>query len=154
MFGIINEIIHLILITFIPTLELRLSIPYGLFSGVPASVVIPVVIISNIVLGVVVYFLLNRLTDFFLQFKWFSRVYYPIIEKTHKRTKKYVDKYGFWGIALFIAIPLPGSGSYTGALAAYVLGMKFKYFAIANLIGVIIAGTLVSLGTLGFISIL
>jgi len=54
--------------------------------------------------------------------------------------KPYVDKYGEWGIALFIGIPLPGSGSYSGALAAYVLGLSYKKFIIANLLGVLIAG--------------
>lgn len=116
---------------------------------IPASVVIPVVVISNIVLGIIIYFLLDRFTDFFLRFGWFRKIYYPIIERTHKRAKKYVEKYGFWGIALFIAIPLPGSGSYTGALASYILGIRFRKFVIANVIGVIIAGFLVSLATLG-----
>jgi len=148
----LNDILYLILITFIPTLELRLSIPYGIISGMSASVVIPVVIASNIVLGLIVYFLLIRFTDYFLRFKWFCRIYYPVIDRAHRKTKKYADKYGFWGIALFIAVPIPGSGSYTGALAAYILGMEYKSFALANLIGVIIAGTLVSLATIGIIS--
>ena len=58
--------------------------------------------------------------------------------------KKSVEKYGEWAVALFIAIPLPGSGSYSGAIAAYVIGLSHKKFAIANLIGVIIAGILVT----------
>lgn len=150
----LDKILILVLLTFIPALELRLSIPYGIyFLGIPASVVIPVCIISNIILGIVIYFLLEKIVNFFLRFNWFSKTYFATIERARKKIKKYVDRYGILGVALFIGIPLPGSGSYTGALGSYILGIKFRHFIIANLIGVIIAGTLVSLATLGTISI-
>jgi len=59
--------------------------------------------------------------------------------------KKPIDKYGEMGIAIFIGIPLPGTGSYTGALGAYLMGIGYKKFIIANVIGVLIAGTIVTL---------
>ncbi len=57
---------------------------------------------------------------------------------------KYVDKYGTIGLALFIGVPLPGSGVWTGALAAFLLGFKRKEFSIANIVGVLIAGVIVT----------
>ena len=60
-----------------------------------------------------------------------------------------MDKYGEIGLAIFIGIPLPGSGVYSGALAAYLIGMNFKRFIIAATIGVFIAGTIVTLATIG-----
>ena len=59
-----------------------------------------------------------------------------------------MQKYGPIGVALFIAVPLPGTGSYAAALGSYVLGLDKKKFAWANLIGVTIAGILVTLITL------
>ena len=79
------------------------------------------------------------------KFKWFEKIYKKIITRPQRRIKKYVDKYGELGVGLFIAIPLPGSGVYTGALGAYALGLKFKKFIIADLIGVIIAGIIVTI---------
>lgn len=150
----IDKILILILLTLVPTLELRLSIPYGIyFLGIPAPVAIPICIISNIILGTVLYFLLEKSVNFFLQFNWFAKIYAITIEKAHKRVKKYADKYGMLGVALFIGIPLPGSGSYTGALGSYILGVKFRHFFVANITGVLIAGTIISLATLGIISV-
>jgi len=65
-----------------------------------------------------------------------------------KRIKPYVDKYGELGVAVFIGIPLPGSGVYTGAFGAFLLGLDRRKFAIANVLGVCIAGTIVTAVTL------
>jgi len=56
---------------------------------------------------------------------------------------KKVEKYGEFGLALFIGVPLPGSGSISGAIAAHLMGMSFKRFFLANLIGVSIAAIVV-----------
>jgi len=67
------------------------------------------------------------------------------VEKTQKKIHKLVEKYGELSVAVFVGIPLPGSGVYSGALAAYLIGLDFKKFTIANIIGVLIAGTLVTI---------
>ena len=56
-----------------------------------------------------------------------------------------MDKYGEIGIALFIGIPLPGSGVYSGSLGANLIGLKYKKFIIANILGVLIAGIIVTI---------
>ena len=55
-----------------------------------------------------------------------------------------MDKYGEWALAIFIGIPLPGSGVYSGALAADLLGLSFRKFVVANIVGVLIAGVIVT----------
>lgn len=163
----LNKVLILILVTFIPTFELRASIPLGILDnsvnlpfglnlqgfGMNWFLVFFVCVIANIILGILVYFLLNKFVHYFLRFKFFSYFYYRRVEKTQRKIKPLVNKYGLLGISLFIAVPLPGSGSYTGALAAYILGVSYKKFILANSIGVVIAGILVTLISLGFISI-
>lgn len=158
----LNEILLLVLVTLIPGFELRASIPlgliangvnlpFGLFShgfGLSWPLVFAVCVITNILLGIVVFFLLHHVVRFVTRFKSVNRLYQALVLRTQKRTKKYVDRWGLLGIALFISVPLPGSGSYTGALAGYLLGMSYKKFIIANAIGVTIAGILVTLITL------
>ena len=154
-----HPIIELILITFIPALELRASIPYGILGGtihLPFGInlsglgmewywVVLVCILANIVLGVMVYFLLDNFVHLVVKVKWIGKIYNKIVARTQHRIKKYVEKYGEFGIAVFIGIPLPGSGVYTGALAAYLIGLKFKKFILANVIGVLMAGIIVTL---------
>lgn len=158
----LNQILKLILWTLIPFLELRYSIPAGILSGTVAlpfgmtlsglgmdwKIVFIVCVITNMILGALIYFGLNVFTKHFIQYKFFNRPYQFFVRKTQKRITKYVDKYGLLGVALFISIPLPGSGSYSGALGAHILGLDFKKFILANCIGVTIAGILVTVMTL------
>jgi len=74
--------------------------------------------------------------------------------RTQKNIQKYVDKYGELGVALFIGVPLPGSGVYSGALGAYVIGLKLKKFIIADIIGVLIAGTIVTIISTGVLQLI
>jgi len=84
----------------------------------------------------------------FLRIKFIDKIYQKYVERTQKKIHKYVKKYGEAAVAIFIGIPLPGSGSYSGALAAYLIGLGYKKFIIANIIGVLIAGVIVTLITL------
>ncbi len=147
--NLFHQLLIIILLTIIPGFELRASIPYGLLSSrINWFLVIIFSVFINIVIGIIVYYLLSLLVDFMLRFSLFKKFYSRIIIKPRKKIKKYVDKWGEIGIALFIGIPLPGSGVYTAALGAYVLGISKKDFFKATIIGVIIAGFLVSLITL------
>lgn len=144
-----KEILMLILFTFIPGLELRASIPYGiLFLKMNWLAVFIICIIANVILGPIVYIFIDKLMHVFLRIKTIDRCYRFYVEKTQKRIHKYVDKYGILGVVLFIGVPLPGSGSYSGALGSYLLGIEFKKFIIANIIGVLIAGIIVTIVTL------
>lgn len=149
----IHNILLLIFLTLVPAFELRASIPIGIAMGVPWQEVFLICVAVNILLGPLVYFLLDKFLLFFCRFAWIDRLYNAIVRRTRKRAEPYAKKYGLLGIALFVAIPLPGSGSYTGALAAYLLGIGYKKFAIANLVGVLIAGALVTAASLGVLSL-
>ena len=147
----LKEILILFLITLVPFVELRGSIPYGIsVLGLNWFIVFLIAVISNALIGPLIYFLLDKLIhNFLLKNKWFSNIYNKIIERTQRKIKKYVNKYGEIGIAIFIAVPLPGTGSYSAALGSYLIGLNFKKFIIANLIGVLIAGIIVTLITIG-----
>jgi len=166
----LNKILLLILLTLIPFLELRYSIPAGILTGavelpfglalvglnIPWYTVFIVCVVTNFILGIIIFLILRTVVNYMRRFKWFEKIYKKIIARPQRRIKKYVDKYGELGVGLFIAIPLPGSGVYTGALGAYAIGLKFKKFIIADLIGVTIAGiivTILSLSSKGLINL-
>jgi len=165
---LIKSILWLTAITLIPALELRASIPFGVF-GLPQSLfgmdllklgapvdalgpqgpmawwwVVVVCVAANIILGWLVFWVLGPVFTFIRRWRWFDRSVWPLLERTRHRIHPYVEKYGELGVAVFIGIPLPGSGVYTGAFGAYLLGLERRKFAVANVIGVLIAGTAVT----------
>lgn len=135
----------LIIITLIPTLELRASIPYGILrTDMHWETVVLVCVVTNIVLGPLVYLFLDKAMALLLKFEWLNGIYQRTVTRTQRRIQKSVDRYGGMGVALFIGIPLPGTGSYSGALGAYLLGLGYWRFSIANVIGVLMAGAIVT----------
>ncbi|WP_407712633.1 small multi-drug export protein [Clostridium botulinum] len=92
-------------------------------------------------------------------FKWLKRtkIFYRIIDKIEKRAMEKSDKitkYEFWGLALFVGIPLPGTGAWTGSLIASLLELDIKKAVIAELVGLIIATiimSIISYGVLGMV---
>lgn len=132
-------------ITFIPTLELRASIPYGIFAtDIHWTTVFAVCIIANIIIGILIYVFMDWIIKVLTRIQVVSRIWNNYVDKTQHKIQRGVDKYGEWAVAIFIGIPLPGSGVYTGALAAYLIGLNFKKFMVANIIGVLIAGIIVT----------
>tara|TARA_Y100000296_G_C5143154_1_gene242228 strand:+ start:769 stop:1254 length:486 start_codon:yes stop_codon:yes gene_type:complete len=149
MYKTIVNLAYLYLITALPFLELRASIPYGILAlQINWLLVFIICIISNILITPLIWFFVEHVMHFFLKIKWIETIYKKIVVRTQKRVHPYVEKYGTLGLAIFIGIPLPGSGVYSGCLGAYLLGYKFKDYLIASVLGVLIAGIIVTIVTL------
>jgi uncharacterized membrane protein len=164
----LDKVIWLILLTFIPGFELRLSIPVGLFSGKilvpylgeiqgfgldPVTVFI-VCVGANIILGPIAYFIWDRVFFIFLKINFIKKIYdwfWNFLGMDKKRA--FIEKYGVYGVIFFVGVPLPGSGAWNGALMSSVVKIPFRQYLIGNIIGVIIAGILVMAISLGAFSI-
>ncbi len=136
-----EDIWYVILISMLPWIELRGGIPYGILKAELNPVFVFLVSVAANV--AVIY-------PSFVFLDWFFELMEKtplkrFIGKTRTKAKPYVDKYGMWGLALFVGVPLPGTGAYSGALAAHILGVKNKKAAAAIAAGVILAGVLVTL---------
>ncbi|RLI98964.1 MAG: hypothetical protein DRP06_04420 [Candidatus Aenigmatarchaeota archaeon] len=139
------NLLLIVLLTFLPTLELRFSIPYALLIlEMNPLVAFFIIILANIAIGEIIFYSLNTILPYVLKIKIFERIYDKCVKRIQKKMHKQVDKYGTIGLALFIGVPLPGSGVWTGALAAFLLGFKRKDFSMANIAGVLIAGVIVT----------
>jgi uncharacterized membrane protein len=135
--------------TFVPGLEARASIPLALFhTGIRQCMGLPVALticlLSNILVGVLTFWLMGPVVQMFRRWAWFERVVWPRFERTRQKLHPYVERYGEWGLAIFIGVPLPGTGAYTGAFGAFLLGMDRRRFLVANALGVLIACLAVS----------
>jgi uncharacterized membrane protein len=146
---VLSEVLQIIILTFFPFLELRASIPYGILAtDIHWLLVFIIAVIANIALGIILYLIIDKIIFVVRKIPFINRLYEYVIIRAQKRIRKYVDRYGDIGVAIFIGIPLPGSGVYTGALGSYLIGLSYKKFFIANIIGVLIAGILVTIITL------
>ncbi len=143
----IRSIIYLTFITLIPALELRASIPVGIFTmqdRLSWPIVTGICILVNILLGWFIYLVLGPIFVFIRKWHWFDEKIWPFFERTRHKIHPFIEKYGELGVAVFIGIPLPGSGVYTGAFGAYLLGVDKKKFFIATILGVSIAAIAVT----------
>lgn len=147
-----NAVLKLVATTFIPGLELRASIPVGLLvlresvrAVLGAAGVVGVCLVANVALGMLMFEAMELVERFLLRIGWFRRTVWPILEGKREKLRPLVEKYGVWGVAVFIGIPLPGTGAYAGAVASYLLRLDRKRFWAANLLGVLCAGAAVTL---------
>lgn len=134
--------ILIMLVAMVPVLELRGAIPIGIAMGVSPfwsmilSVIGSTIPVPLILLG------LRPVFDLMKKVKWMRKV----IDRTTIRALRKSDnvlKYGFWGLMIFVGIPLPGTGAWTGSLIAVLLNMRIKVAFPAIFIGNIIAGTII-----------
>ena len=128
------------IISMIPILELRggLLAAGPAFLNVPMWRAIPICIVGNLI---PVPFILLFITKIFNWLKGTKHLK-PFVEKMENRAmgkKDQIEKYEFWGLLLFVGIPLPGTGAWTGSLIAALLGIKFKKAFPAVILGIMLA---------------
>lgn len=126
-------------ISMIPILELRGALLVaGPILGVPVTTAIPLCILGNII---PVPFILLLITPIFNWMKGTKKLK-PMVDKLEAKAMSKsdkIEKYEFWGLVLFVGIPLPGTGAWTGSLIAALLGVKFKKAFPAIIIGIFMA---------------
>ena len=133
--GSVGKEAIVFIISMIPILELRGALLVaGPLLGVPVATAIPLCIIGNII---PVPFILLLITPIF---KWMkgTKMVDKLEAKAMSKSDK-IEKYEFWGLVLFVGIPLPGTGAWTGSLIAALLGVKFKKAFPAVILGICIA---------------
>jgi len=150
------SLLYIILLSISPISELRGGIPYALSQGYSIKSAFFICVLSNILIVLFILFFLNYLHIFFMKFKFYRKTFgffHKRAEKKSKEVDKNMKNLGYLALCLFVAIPFPITGAWTGTLISWVLGLnKIKsFFAIA--LGVIIAGIIVSLVSLGIINI-
>jgi len=144
-----REIAWVLLTTIAPISELRGGIPLGISLGLDPWFTFFIAIIANALIFFPIFFALRLFYD-----KLLFRIplFNKYLDNLRKRGKPKVEKYGFWGLTLFVAIPLPITGAYTGTILAWLLGMDWRKAFPAVGMGVIVAGVVVLLITLGVTS--
>ncbi|MGB0757257.1 MAG: COG2426 family protein [Patescibacteria group bacterium] len=134
-----------------PIGELRLAIPLGLTQyELPVALVYIVAVIGNMIPPILILYGLPLVADNLRsRSKRIDHFLNWLFERTRRKTEKHMKKYGPLGLMLFVAIPLPNTGAWTGSLAAWLFGVPKKTALMYTLFGVMIAGIVVTLLTFG-----
>ena len=144
----IQEIALTLVVTLAPITELRGGIPVGISLGLDPLFTFFVAVVANALLFFPIFFALRLFYDKFLsRIQIFNRY----LDSVRRRGKPKVDKYGFLGLALLVAIPLPVTGVYTATILSWLLGMDWRKAFVPIALGVVVAGIIVLLITLGVI---
>lgn len=144
-----GKIIVTFFISMVPIIELRGAIPYATGMGLSPWIAIPVAMIGNILpIPFIILFIKRIFAWMRKKGEWFNKIVDKMEAKAEKNKEK-VLKYAFWGLALFVAIPLPGTGAWTGALVAAMLDMPLKKSFPSILLGVVVAGIVIAFVSYG-----
>ena len=156
------KILLVLIISMIPLVELRGAIPVavGMDLGLPEWLVLVVAIIGNLIPIPFIYFFARKFLEWGAKKKWkpLKQFCNFCLKKGTKAGDKLLKKAGSYGtyfaLFLFVAIPLPGTGAWTGTLAASILNLDFKKTVISIMAGVLLAGLIMLAVSLGFFKVL
>lgn len=145
------------LISMVPLIELRGGVPIALGMGLPYWPSLVVCVVANMLPVPVIYFFARKVLVWGADKKYIGRFFRFCLEKGEKGGQKLVEKAGrgglFIALMLFVGIPVPGTGAWTGALAASFLNMGIKSTVGAVSLGVLLAGTIMGIASTGVLSV-
>lgn len=142
-----GKIITTFLISMVPVIELRGAIPIGVGQGLPFPVAVIVSIIGNLVPVPFIIIFIKKIFAFMREKMPRLNGLVTRLENKANSKSETVQKYAFWGLFIFVAIPLPGTGAWTGALIAAMLEMPLKKAFPSIMLGVLSAGAIVTFVT-------
>lgn len=138
-----------LLIAALPIVELRLALPIALLTlKLPVPEAILFSVLGNMLPIPFILYLLGPASRFLVRWKMFDRFFTWLFERTKRRSKS-VERFEIVGLILFVAIPLPVTGAWTGSVAAYLAGFPVWRSFLFIFIGVCIASVVVTLATMG-----
>lgn len=135
---------HTFILAMLPISELRGAIPYGLSVGLPLSEVLILAVIGNLVPVVPILFLFKPVSDYLNRFRIFKKFFKWLFARTLKNAKL-VEAYEILGLILFVGIPLPITGAWTGCLAALLFKVRLRYALLGITLGVLMSAFIVTL---------
>ena len=139
------------LISMVPIVELRLGIPIGVGMGVKWQTAVVICMVGNMIPVPFIFFFARKILEWGKDKPLIGKFFTWCLEKGHHGGEKLTEKAGkgmFLALMLFVGIPLPGTGAWTGTLAASLLDLDFKKSIIAVMCGVMLAAIIITVATL------
>lgn len=142
----VHTILWTVVLGLMPISELRGAIPYGYLSGMPLGMAVLLGAGANLLICPLLYLFLSFFHQWlYRRWRWYANIFDRSVARAQKKLAPKVQSYGLWGVILFVGIPLPFTGAWTGTLGAWILGLDRKRSILAVSAGVFIAAGIVSL---------
>ena len=148
-FAGINELLAVFIVSMMPVVELRGAIPFGVTLGLDWLSVYLVSVIGNIIPTPFIIMFFRPVIHYLGNTKLFGKIAGKIINRTKSKAKD-MSKYKMFGLFMFVAIPLPGTGAWTGSCIAALLNMRLKHALPSIISGVVVSGILMMGISYGF----
>ena len=136
-------------IAMVPVIELRGAIPWGVINGLTVWQAFALSVVGNLVPIPILILFTRKVFEWLRKLSKTLNKFVCKFEAKADEKKELVEKFEFWGLMILVAIPLPGTGAWTGALVAAMMDMRLKRAMPAIIVGVIVAGIIVSILTFG-----
>ncbi|MBO3097815.1 COG2426 family protein [Gelidibacter pelagius] len=131
-----------------PLGEAKVGIPYALLNGVDIYVTFLFCFLANLMVFPIMTFFLDVINRYFIRWYYYKKAAIFVARRAKVGAGNNVKKYGFWGLMIFVLIPLPGTGVYAGTIAGYLFGLEKKQAFLANSIGIFISCAIVWVTTI------
>lgn len=144
------------IISMIPLIELRGAVPYAIAMGLPVLPSYIIAIVGNMIPVPIIFFFARKVLEWGKDKPIIGKFFSFCLDKGHKGGEKLKKTAGgglYWALFLFVGIPLPGTGAWTGTLAASILDMDFKKSCISTMCGVVLAGIIMGLLSSGVVAL-
>lgn len=132
------------LLSILPISELRGAIPYAYFNGINLFASFAFCVLCNCLVAPIGFVFLNTAHKALDKWSFYHKLFEKTVAKARVRVGEKVEKYGLWGLMVFVAVPLPITGAWTGTIGAWILGLNKKKSTLSICLGVLIAGIVVS----------
>lgn len=149
-----NSLLFTFLVAMTPVIELRGAIPLSVARGVPPLSAACAAVLGNLLTVPFILLFIRRTLDWLNAHSARCRRLAAFIERHADKRAPAVQRGAFWGLALFVAVPLPETGAWSGALIAALLDMPLRCALAAIALGVLLAGTVMTLASTGVLTTL
>jgi uncharacterized membrane protein len=152
--NLFSKYLYVFLISMVPLIELRGAIPYSQLFGLPLVQSYVIAVIGNMLPVPIIFLFARKVLEWGSDKPVIGKFFTFCLEKGHKGGQKLKEKAGRGlpiALLLFVGIPLPGTGAWTGTLAASLLDMDFKSSVIAVMLGVLLAGLIMGAASAGLL---
>lgn len=149
LFSSFPDELAVVLMAMLPVAELRLAIPVAILAfNIDPAYAFFLAVIGNMIPVIPLLLFLGPVSDFLRRWHVWDVFFTWLFKRTHHKHSARFEKYGTMALALFVGIPLPVTGAWTGCAAAFVFGIKFRHSLFAITTGVLLSGIIVTVLTI------
>jgi uncharacterized membrane protein len=139
----LTDLLMSILWSLSPFGEAKVGIPYGISKGLNIYLVFICCFLANVLVFPIMTFFLAYINRYFVKWRFYKKAAIYVAKRAKAGSGANIRKYGFFGLVLFVMVPLPGTGVYAGSIAAFLFGMRLRTAFFANALGIFFSSLIV-----------